>query len=104
MAYASKQALELAIQSRQIKPQKQDTPDEQEEAPAPEDNVEVEMGGADADSFRKLLLCYLLLSAYRTDACANMLVVNHSTALPDSDTCIVSTIRLCYNNPKIQMY
>ena len=104
VAYATKQALELAIQSRQIKPQKQDTPDEQEEAPAPEDNVEVEMGGADADSFRKLLLCYLLLSAYRTDACANMLVVNHSTALPDSDTCIVSTIRLCYNNPKIQMY
>ena len=63
-----------------------------------------DMGGADADSFRKLLLCYLLLSAYRTDACANMLVVNHSTALPDSETCIVSTIRLCYNNPKIQMY
>ena len=36
VAYATKQALELAIQSRQIKPQKQDEPDEQEEAPAAE--------------------------------------------------------------------
>ena len=43
VAYATKQELELAIQSRQIKPQKQDAPDEQEEASAPEDNVEVEI-------------------------------------------------------------
>ena len=43
VAYATKQELELAIQSRQIKPQKQDAPDEREEASAPEDNVEVEI-------------------------------------------------------------
>ena len=51
MAYATKQALELAIQSRQIKPQKQDVPDEQEEAPAPapEDVVEVEIDQDDEE-------------------------------------------------------
>lgn len=43
VAYATKRTLEFAIQSRQIKPQKQDVPDEQDEAPAPEDNVEVEI-------------------------------------------------------------
>ena len=51
VAYATKQALELAIQSRQIKPQKQDVPDEQEEAPAPapEDVVEVEIDQDDEE-------------------------------------------------------
>ena len=48
VAYATKQELELAIQSRQIKPQKQDAPDEQE-APAPEDNVEVEIDQDDEE-------------------------------------------------------
>ena len=49
VAYATKQALELAIQSRQIKPQKQDVPDEQKEAPAPEDIVEVEIDQDDVE-------------------------------------------------------
>ena len=41
VAYATKQALELAIQSRQIKLQKQDEPDEQEEAPVAKDAVKI---------------------------------------------------------------
>lgn len=45
VAYATKDALELAIQSRQIKLPKQDEPDEQEEAPTEEveDAVEAEI-------------------------------------------------------------
>ena len=41
VAYATKDALELAIQSRQIKPTKQDEPDEQEEAQTEESEAVV---------------------------------------------------------------
>ena len=60
--------------------------------------------GANTDSFRKLILCDFPLRPYRPNASTNTLVVDHSTALPDSDTCIVSTKKACYNNLKIQMY